>query len=529
MIPDTRHQNHSPNGSLFPSLSTHLASDKSFLSAYVRALVAIAYFKKTVSLSDFGELMEVARHSQYPALTGVVILHALEQGVVLDVALADLAKAQAESAKEEGAATFSMAKPLLNLQGHHARPLAKRLAAALKFALSPDDLASLPQEEEEIGLINHIGVKARRWAHLARLVPLDKGADLTDTLLDFGKSIGDPEMVSQARACQKGLLSVQVLGEHFTQVANRIERDIADFRHQVTQAPPPVLETLNATTRELRVQVEQRLAIIEARMQYERQTFAEDIDDLVHDAGNAIENSITERLHTDQWKDKDVWASIANTQFGKEAERRIERAVRRREEVLRLFKEELKLFQSDMRVVQTSILAKQHHTQLTQWMPPLRLGTRVVNAMDSAANITLGAGTIAIAGTGAAAYLLGAAVILPLVAPVAPFLAGALAVAGLFKWLTDSDKRKIAEIHSKRRAIEEVVRNRLNEASSSFNRQMEEVLHDYRQTAIVLLNPIVQDTEAVQQLHQMHRRVALRIIEQSEATMKQLSREVDKL
>ena len=99
----------------------------------------------------------------------------------------------------------------------------------------------------------------------------------------------------------------------------------------------------------------------------------------------------------------------------------------------------------------------------------------------------------------------------------------------LFKWFTDSDKRKIAEIHSKRRAIEEVVRNRLNEASSSFNRQMEEVLHDYRQTAIVLLNPIVQDTEAVQQLHQMHRRVALRIIEQSEATMKQLSREVDKL
>lgn len=537
-----------------PSLSSHLLQDKSFLSCYARTLAAIAMADKSVSLADFAALTDVARHSQQPALIGMLILHALEQGIDTDRALAELARAQAGTAPQECAAAWAMAQTLLQGQGHAARPLARRLAAALQVTMSPQELDALPPEDNA-GLISQLGATARR---------LVKGKDVTDSVIEFARDIGDADMIKSARACQSGTLSRQALGQQFEQVAQRIEQDIALFS---AHAPVPgsagaqslansiVSGAVSANgvgevngsaggagaglpgrpgrrgpmtasgldpVHELQQQIEQRLAIVAARIAYERKTFQEDIDDLVHDAGNAIERSISERLHTDAWKDKDVWTSIAKTDFGKEAERRIGRAVQRREEVLRLFKEELKLFQSDMQVVQASILARQHHAELALLMPPLRLGTRMVNAMDSAANLTLGAGTIAVAGTGAAAYLLGSAVVLPFVAPAVPFLAGAMAAAGLFKWFTDSDKRKIGEIQSKRVAIEAVVRQRLDEAAQSFSVQLDQLEHDYRQTAVALLGPMLLDFEAAQHVALLHQKIASRIIDQSTASMNRL-------
>ena len=523
----------------FPPLSTYLQADKSFLASYARTLVALASADKTVSLADFAALMEVARHSQYSALMGMLIFHALEQGVDLDKALADLARAQARSSPEECQAAWSMAKPLLQGQGHAARPLAKRLAAALKVELSKDELDSLPQQDET-SLLVQLSAKARR---------LVKSEDVTDRVQEFGRHIGDPEMIKSARACQSGALSRQALATQFTLVARRIEADISEYRRQIASVMPPgaaagdltsaaagvadaaaglasTLGSVQNMAQQLLQQIRQRLVIVKARIAYERQTFIEDIDDLVHDAGNAIETAMTDRLQTDAWKDKDVWASIAKTQFGKEAERRIERAVRRREEILRLLKEELKLFQVDIQVVQASIISKQHHAELAQLMPPLRLGTRVANAVDTAASLTLGAGSIAVAGTGAAVYLLGSAVVLPLVAPVAPFLAGAMAAAGLFKWFSDADKRKIDEIQSKRRAIEDVVRQRLQQAAGSFESQLAQLERDYHQTALAMLGPMLLELEAARQVQAMQLCIGNRIIEQSQASMQRLCQEL---
>jgi hypothetical protein len=496
-----------------PPLPAHLQNDRHFLSAYARALVAMATANKPATLADFAALMAVARNAQYPALMGMLILHALETGAVLDAALADLARAGAD-AREAGAA-WQMAGPLLQLQGHAARPLARRLAAALGRDALAQDLASLP-EEIETSVIGHLTSRARQWV---------KGRDASDALFDFGKSIGDAELMRQALACRQGSLSYSALKQQFELVQRGIVQDIAEYRARAQQSDA-TLALVGSGVQELRHQTEQRLAMISARIHFERTTFAEDIEDLVHDAGNAIENAIAQRLHTDKWQDKDVWASIANTQFGKEAERRIARAVQRREQALRLFKEELKLFQADMQVVQASILSQQHHASLAQLMPPLRLGTRVVNAIDSAANVTLGAGTLAVAGTGAAVYLLGSAAVLPLVAPAAPFLAGALAAAGLFKWFTDSDKRKINEIQSKRRAIEAVVRQRLEEAAASFNGQLTQLEQEYRQTAISLLHPMLLDAEAATQLQERQWRVANRVIAQLEATVQRLAQDL---
>ncbi len=500
------------------SLAAHIASDKSFLSSYARSLVAIAMADKSVSVADFAALTEVARNAQYPALMGALILQSLEQGVDLARALADLAKAVLDINPHEREAAFGLAMPLLLLQGHHARPIAKRLATALGHNLTASQLQQLP-EEEEIGLLDKLSGHARR---------LVKRLDVADSILDFGRNTGDVEIISSARAFQQGAITKQALTAQFSLATQRAQQDIAQYRAQAlpSNEAQRATEGMIRTAHEMKHQFEQRLVILEARIRYERQAFAEDIADLVHDAGNAIEHALAERLQTDQWKDKDVWANIANSQFGAEAERRISRAVRRREEVLRLLKEELKLFQSDLRVVHASLLSSQHHAELAKLMPQLRGTTRIVNSIDSAANMTLAAGSLAVAGSGAAAYLLGSAVILPIIAPAAPFLAGAMAAAGLFKWFNDGDKRKIAEIKHKRKAIEEVVRQRLEEAQASFNAQLTQLEAEYQQTAVSILHPILLEAEAAQQLQSMHQRVGTKIIDQTEAMIKSLVQEV---
>ncbi|MCC4118627.1 hypothetical protein LLG90_25030 [Aromatoleum toluclasticum] len=88
-----------------------------------------------------------------------------------------------------------------------------------------------------------------------------------------------------------------------------------------------------STAKDLHKQVLQRLAMVEARIHFERDTFAEDIDDAVHDAGNSVELEIQERLKTDKWKASEVWDRIARTTLAKELERRVDRMVLRRETV----------------------------------------------------------------------------------------------------------------------------------------------------------------------------------------------------
>jgi hypothetical protein len=277
-----------------------------------------------------------------------------------------------------------------------------------------------------------------------------------------------------------------------------------------------------AAAQELQRQVQQRLALVDARLAYERSMFWQDVDDAVHDAGNAIELAIAERLRTDQWKDEDVWDSIGRHQFGQEMERRLDRVVRRKEEALNLLLHDLRLFQSDMQLTQSSVFERQHHATLARLMPRLRIGTRLVNSVDTAANITLMSGAVAAAGTGTAAYLFGVAVVMPVIAPMAPVVGGAVLLAGAFKWFSDIGKRKRSEIRDKRRAFEEELRKRLKEAEASFIAQLDQVAQGFHESARQMLTPILLEAEAAGRVQGMRQRIADKVIAQSQAAIRQL-------
>jgi hypothetical protein len=502
------------------SLDEHLSSDQSFSSAYARAIGAIAANEGSLTLAQFAAVTDIAGDGQSSAVFTALVLNAIESGVEVDWALNALSRSCTgidQAAREQA---LHMVIPLLALHGADARSLGQRLAKALSVRLAPDDLNRLPPAEER-GILANLGEQARR---------LVRGRSLADAVADFGRTAGQPALVDHARNFQSGDINQNELRELVGSTTSAIAQDINTYLEQarlLTVGEAAASSLVNAAN-DLKGQVTQRLVLIEQRIAYERQLLAEEVDDAVHDAGNAIELAMSDRLNTDKWKDEDVWASISRNQFGQEMERRLDRVVRRKEQALHLLQEDLRLFQSGMRLGQATVFQRQHHAALAKLMPRLRVGTRIVNKLDTAANVTLVSGAAVAASTGTVAYLVGAAVVLPVVAPVAPFVGGAVLLAGAFKWFTDGGKRKRTEIRDKREAFEEELRKQLLAAEQSFNTQLDLVTQGYRESAQQLLTPILLEAEAAGRVPGMRQRIADRVITQAQTAIRQLDTELFK-
>ncbi|GJI99039.1 hypothetical protein RugamoR57_57570 [Duganella caerulea] len=502
------------------SLDEHMSSDQSFSSAYARAVGAIAGNEGSLTLAQFAAVTDIAGDGKSSAVFTALVLNAIESGVDVDWAFNALSRSSAgiDQAARENA--LAMTIPLLALHGADARPLAQRLAKALSARLSPEDLNHLPQAEER-GILANLGEQARR---------LVRGRSLADTVADFGRQAGQPVLVEHARNFQSGDIDHSQLRELVGATTTAIAQDISAYLEQarMLSVGEAMAATLISAANDLKDQVLQRLTLVDQRIAYERRLMLEEIDDAVHDAGNAIELAITDRLNTDQWKDEDVWASMGRQQFGQEMERRLDRIVRRKEQSLHLLQEDLRLFQQAMRLNQSSVFQRQHHSTLAKLMPRLRIGTRIVNSVDTAANVTLMSGAVVAAGTGTAAYLIGAAVVLPVVAPVAPFVGGAVLLAGAFKWFTDGGKRKRTEIRDKRAAFEAELRKQLQAAEQSFNTQLDLVAQGFHESALQLLTPLLLEAEAAGRVPGMRQRIADRVITHAQAAIRQLDAELRK-
>ena len=497
------------------SLDEHLCHDQSFASALARTVGALAVgADQSITLAQFAAVTDIAGEGKASAVFTALMLNAMESFVTVDWALNALARASQTAAPSARLAAYDTVKPLLALQGRGARPLAQRIARALDIRLQPENLFGLPPEEER-RLLNNLGTQARK---------LVKGRGLVDAVADFGRSTGQAELLDHARGFNGGMMNAGQLRDAVQGALQTISQGIATYQESAAGAAASEASaaSLAATAEQLRQQVQQRLALVDARIAYERRLLQQDIDDAVHDAGNAVELAIGERLENGQWKDEDMWSSIAQQQFGQEMERRIERVVRRKEEALDLLNNDLRLFQSDMRITQSTVFERQHHAALARLMPRLRLSTRLVNSVDTAANVTLMGSAMAAAGTSTAAYLFGVAVVVPVVAPVVPFVGGAVLLASAFKWATDTNKRKRSEIRDKRRAFEEELRKRLKTAEDAFTSQMERIGDAFYESARQLLTPVMLEAEAAGRIQAIRKRIADKVIAQSQAAISQL-------
>ncbi len=501
-----------------PDLDKFLASDTSFLTEYFRTLGAIASADGVVNLAEYIALHEILLATEQSSLAGLTILHALENPISLKEAFRRLRKASTSVEPAVLRAAFEAARPLLMIQGNDSLNVARNLAESLGHKPTVAEMDEFVTDDDE-SIWNRFARQSKRLVRGKQLLQLGESCF---------RVTGQPEVVKQIWAFEQGQITQQDLQGSILKTLQEINTQVIDYEAQlrVAEQVQSGAEGFVAAADQLYVQVTQRLANLESRLEFEKRTFAEDIDDVVHDAGDTFELEVSDRLKTDQWKLVQVWESIARTSFAKELERRIDRLVARRQESLALLKDELRLFQDEMRLTRTTILERTHHSSFIRLMPSLRVMTRITNGTEELANTTLGIGVLSGAGVGAAIYFLGSAVVLPVIAPALPYVGGAMVVAGLFKWLTDSSKRKDDEIRSKRVAFEAALRSRVTDAQASFNKQLDELAADFAQTALLLVPPIMLDAQAKERLAAVQVRVAQRLINESRAAMSSLMVEV---
>ena len=156
-------------------------------------------------------------------------------------------------------------------------------------------------------------------------------------------------------------------------------------------------------------------------------------------------------------------------------------------------------------------------------MPSLRIGTRVLNVVESAARTTLTAGAVAGVGTGAVIYFLGAAAVLPVVAPAVPPVAAAMVVAGLIKKLMEGNARLAREIAHKRKSLEDELRKQLLSMQQSYFRQLDETQQAFEKTAVAVMKPLLLEAYAQAGLQQVQARLVADAVRNARALLTQSS------
>jgi len=491
-------------------LLEYVSSDATFPTAYLKAVAAIASSDGVLNVADFNALDDVVALLNDSALAQVVLLEYVEHPLSCKSAFLELEKASVGIGQATAANAFEAAGALLLLQGTRGRELAKNFASALRYQLPSNELDRFPSDDQTIW--NKVSIGS------VRLLKGRKYADLADLCV---RVTGDVGLAAAVLEFEQGNLDKAELAQRMTAACAHVTHEVSAFNQRIAdfEATSEISSAFLESAYGLQKQVRQRLAISDARIAFERETFDEDIEEFIHDAGNAFEREVAERLGTDQWKRKVVWESIAKSTFGKELERRINRIISRREESLRLIHEDLRLFQEEMALSRTTLLRRLHHTQLAGSSPALRWSTRIKNGTESAAETTLKLGGVTAFGTGAAVYFLGASAVIPLVAPVAPFVGGALLVAGVIKWLMNPDERKKGEIGHQREKFETVFRAQLDTARHELTRQLDATSQQFHEAAERLVRPLILEAQAVDRLATLHLKVARRLNEHSQKAL----------
>lgn len=348
-----------------------------------------------------------------------------------------------------------------------------------------------------------------------------KYAQLADLCV---RATGDLTLANAVLEFESGTLEKTELVQRMTSACKSISQDITDLNQRVVdlEGTNDISSAFLESAYALQKQVSQRLTIADARLAFERETFNEDIEEFVHDAGNAFERDVVERLSTDKWKRAIVWESIAKSTFGKELERRLNRIIVRREESLRLIQEDLQLFQDEMALTRSTIWKRLHHTQLAGAAPALRWSTRIKNGAESAANTTLKWGGLTVVGTGAAAYFLGAAAVIPVVAPAAPIIGGALLVAGVVKWMMNPEERKTSEIGHQREAFEKAFRVQLEMARQELFKRLDAVSQQFHDAAHRMVQPVILEAQAADRLTALHLKLARKLSDHSQKALTEM-------
>jgi hypothetical protein len=482
--------------------------------ALVRALAAVVCEDGMLSLPEVSALAELAKRLDESNLSAYTALRCIELRPSLDSSLRHLAAETASLDPAQRSRLLDLALPVIELQGDRALVYAERIADSMRVQLPQAQRAAL-EVQSAAPWWQAVTTQSVRRVTSSSAIQAARNCYLVTR---------NPDVARALAAFLDGAIEKDTLAQTVSAARDSFLVTLASLERTMTaaDAPPGMKAALLNAARALQTQIEQRLQLIRARIVLEKRQFEFSLEDLINDSGNAFEAEAMSLFREADQTKPGAWKHLARSTFGRELERRISRAEYDYGNRLSLLKQEVSVFAQDYGYAVTQLLATPHHARLAALMPDLRMGTRMLNVVETAAITTLKAGAVAGLVTGAAIHFLGAAV-LPVVAPAVPTVAAAMVVAGLIKKLMDGNARLARELAHKRKSLEDELRKQLLLMQQSYFSQLDETQQAFEQTAVAVMRPLLLEAYAQAGLQQVQVRLVADSVRNARALLTQSS------
>ena len=480
---------------VIPSVEEAERAASGFVPAFSRVLASIATSDGPLTTLKYNCLIEAANWlaSEYEesTLPTAIIMRSLESPANFQSALKRL-KTETEAVPEETKNTaLEIARPLISLQGEKASDLMSELCEA--FDISVDDERPVngfdPTALRPRGFFDSI--KRKIWKRDDRfnmLMVMANAYDQVEVAKEICEILISKESVDLSQIRQKCRELVSLIQADATELMNQ----------RVTLAKTMELadrlcEVASANYR----QIEQRLAALHKRVEHEKECFNEDVKDFIEDSTNEVEFVMRDRMRTDDWLDEYVWESFAKSQHGRLLQVRYGKLKNRYERQIELLKEELMIFRDELTISRPSLLSSINHKEFARLVSPATLRARFMGGVDKLTNRTLFATGIGAGSVAAAAHFVpaAAAVILPIAGPLSAVIFAPMAIAGLYKMISNPNKRKEREMRDKRKEIEAGLEEMMRGALETHNNTLNAIVDEFYKAAEWYLAPLMHSSK----------------------------------
>jgi len=494
--------------------------------ALSRALAAVTVLDGTVTTSEYLCLVEAANaladQSDDPAMPAAIALRALAAPEGLEIALRRLRDAAQGLEEEVRRAGFEVALPLLRVSGDDAQDTAARFAAALGLEVDVDAL-DIPEP-----------VRNRRRtakpSRFSRLVNRREDERLL-AILAVAQAHGHTTLArAVGEQLAEGNTNLDALRSAIADLSPRIEAQIERLSAQRETLGPQrqLAEILSLSVTANVRQIEQRLAAMIRRIDFQKETFREDVRTFLDDPANGVDLVVRELMFQDDPLDRDIWDSFANSSHGRAVQLRYGELQRRYESQITLLKEELMQFREELIANRTTFMKTIDPKRSANLVPPAAVGSavdaepmhtrpfgrnttptirreswfgqnvpRIFEFGDLLANVVLVLGALVIA-IGAYEVLLEALTLQDLL-PQGLTLAAALGVpmllAGLYKWLASPEKRRVRAARRRRSRILSRLDGLMADTVATHDRILDGVVEEFFVAAEQCLTPLVHATQ----------------------------------
>jgi hypothetical protein len=513
-----------------PSLADWRNTAEGIQPAFCRLLSSLAVKDGSVIPGAVPILLEaveeMARADENGHVSANLALHSVTQPIPLSDAINTIKIATKGAGATEREALLRIVLPLVAARGSDARDTAKKISSALNVKLSEIDLLALPD------------LKVDGQTFLGGLTDRAKGLvglnSERDAVIDLALSYGEDDIATKVHGAWGGENRSGAMRDAVISLTRHMQSDISAYHEMavLAQKTQDLASSLVDAAETAFDQINQRLAIIERRMDLLRNDLEEDIERLIDDTGNELKTTMQERFRTDDWTKREAWENFARTQAGKQIELRLNNLRQRYHEHIDVLRDELRVFQNELRITKTKLIPKVSSREIAGIMRGTSLATRMLNKTDEVARVSLWSSVVGGVGLGGvtwgltAAHVVAFSALAPILAPAAIGLGAVFGASALYKLATDSEGRKQREISEKASQFEGFIEERMRGVLGEQSKQLNELLASFYSSASTILEPIMISAEAAKDMTSLRQSLSDHLIRQTENKIKMLGRMV---